>query len=69
MLLENGYIGKDCKKEKLYVSPTNTNTKWCNEYLFDYNNVDKERLLNLLKNKLNIKFYYFNLIYKWRKIF
>lgn len=48
MLLENGYIGKDCKKEKLYVSPTNTNTEWCNEYLFDYNNVDKERLLKLI---------------------
>jgi hypothetical protein len=48
-LLENGHIGKDCRKEKLYVSPTNGNTEWCNEYLFDYNNVDKERLLNLLK--------------------
>jgi hypothetical protein len=48
-LFVNGYIGKDCKKEKLYVSPTNENTEWCNDYLFDYNNVDKERLLNLLK--------------------
>ena len=49
VLLENGHIGKDCKKQKLYVSPTNQNTEWCNEYLFDYNNVDKERLLELLK--------------------
>jgi hypothetical protein len=48
-LLENGYIGKDSKKEKLYVSPTNQNTEWCNEYLFDYNNVDKEKLLNLVR--------------------
>jgi len=48
-LFVNGYIGKDCKKQKLYVSLTNENTEWCNEYLFDYNNVDKERLLNLLK--------------------
>jgi hypothetical protein len=47
-LFVNGYIGKDCKKEKLYVSPTNQNTEWCNEYLFDYNNVDKDRLLKLV---------------------
>jgi hypothetical protein len=49
-LLENGYIGKDCKKEKLYVSPTNQNTEWCDEYLFDYNNVDKERLTKIIQN-------------------
>jgi hypothetical protein len=48
ILLANGHIGKDCKKEKLYVSPTNSNTEWCDEYLFDYNNVDKERLMKLL---------------------
>jgi hypothetical protein len=47
-LLANGHIGKDCKKEKLYVSLTNSNTEWCDEYLFDYNNVDKERLMKLL---------------------
>ena len=47
-LLENGYIGKECKKEKLYVSPTNQNTEWCNEYLFDYNNVDKVKLLTIV---------------------
>jgi hypothetical protein len=49
ILLENGYLGKDCKKEKLYVSSTNQNTKWANDYLFDYNNIekDKERLLQL----------------------
>ena len=48
-LLENDYIGKECKKEKLYVSSTNQNTEWCNKYLFDYNNVDKEKLLNLVQ--------------------
>ena len=47
-LFVNGYIGKDCKKEKLYVSPTNQNTEWCDKYLFDYNSVDKERLLNII---------------------
>jgi hypothetical protein len=49
-LLENGHIGKDCKKEKLYVSPTNSNTEWCDEYLFDYNNIDKERLMKIIQN-------------------
>ena len=49
VLLVNGYIGKYCKKEHLYVSPTNDNTEWCNEYLFDYNNVDKERLMKILE--------------------
>jgi hypothetical protein len=47
-LLDNGYIGKECKKEHLYVSSTNQNTSWCNKYLFDYNNIDKERLLKIL---------------------
>lgn len=44
-LIENGYIGK---KQKLYVSPTNENTEWCNKYLFDYENIDKERLLQII---------------------
>jgi len=48
ILISKGFIGKDCTKLKLYVSPTNVNTDWCNEYLFDYNNVDKERLLKLI---------------------
>jgi hypothetical protein len=49
-LIKNGHIGKDCKKEKLYVSPTNSNTEWCDEYLFDYNNLDKERLTKIIQN-------------------
>jgi len=48
VMIENGYAGIDCKRYKLYVSPTNDNTDWCNDYLFDYNNIDKERLLKLL---------------------
>jgi len=46
-LIDNGFIGNDCK-EHLYVSPTNENTEWCNKYLFDYDNVDKERLLQII---------------------
>jgi len=49
-LLENGFIGKDCKKEKIYVSPTNLNTKWCNEYLFDYNSIERERLTKIIQD-------------------
>ena len=48
ILIEKGYIGKACKKDKLYVSLTNQNTEWCNKYLFDYNNLDKERLLTII---------------------
>ena len=48
-LFVNGYIGKDCKKQKLYVSQTNENTEWCNAYLFDYNHVDKEKLLKIIQ--------------------
>jgi hypothetical protein len=44
-LIDNGYIGN---KKKLYVSHTNENTKWCNKYLFEYDNVDKERLLKIV---------------------
>ena len=48
VLIEKGFLGKDCKRMKLYVSLTNKNTNWSLEYLFDYNNVDKERLLDLI---------------------
>jgi len=30
------------------VSPTNINTKWCEQYLFDYNNLDKTRLMTII---------------------
>ena len=50
-LIKNGFVGKDCTRPKLYVSPTNTNTNWCNEYLFDYENVDKDKLMEIINNK------------------
>jgi len=46
-LICHGYIGNNCKNN-LYVSPTNMNTEWCNKYLFEYDNVDKERLLKIV---------------------
>lgn len=46
-LIVHGHIGKT-GKTMLYVSPTNKNTEWCNEYLFDYDNIDKERLLKII---------------------
>lgn len=48
ILIEKGFIGENCKQH-LYISPTNRNTKWINEYLFDYDNIDKEILLQLLQ--------------------
>jgi hypothetical protein len=48
LLIEKGFIGDKCKQH-LYISPTNINTKWTDEYLFDYDDVDKERLLELLQ--------------------
>jgi hypothetical protein len=43
----HGYIGTN-GKEKLYVSPTNKNTEWCNKYLFNYENIDKNNLLEII---------------------
>lgn len=48
VLMEKGFIGEN-GKQKLYVSPTNQNTSWCNSYQFDYNNIDKERLLQIVQ--------------------
>jgi hypothetical protein len=50
LLIEKGFVGKNCVKQKLYVSPTNTNIAWCNKYLFDYDNIDKERLIKIINN-------------------
>ena len=46
-LIIHGYIGK-YGKEKLYVSPTNKNTEWCNKYLFSYENIKKDKLLEII---------------------
>jgi hypothetical protein len=48
ILIEKGFIGTMCRQH-LYISPTNKNTKWTNDYLFDYDSVDKERLLLLFQ--------------------
>ena len=48
ILIEKGFIGDNCK-EHLYISPTNINTKWTDEYVFNYDNIDKERLIELLQ--------------------
>lgn len=48
VLIERGFVGKNCKKQKLYVSPTNKNTDWCNEYLFNYDELDKNKLLQII---------------------
>lgn len=48
ILVENGFIGDGYCRQHLYVSSTNKNTAWCNNYLFDYNNLDKDRFLQLM---------------------
>jgi hypothetical protein len=50
ILIEKGFVRDNCDnkcKQHLYVSPTNNNTKWTNDYLFDYDNLDKEQILQL----------------------
>lgn len=46
-LILHDHVG-DNSKTMLYVSPTNNNTSWANKYLFDYENIDKERLLKII---------------------
>jgi hypothetical protein len=50
ILIERGFVGKNSKKQKLYVSPTNKNTAWCKEYLFDYDDIDKSNLLQIINS-------------------
>ena len=37
----------------LYILPTNINIKWNNDYLFDYDNIDKETILQFLQIQNN----------------
>jgi hypothetical protein len=46
-LISRGFIGEN-GKEKLYVSPTNKNTEWCNDYLFNYEEINKDKLLEII---------------------
>ena len=48
VLIENGFVGKDCNKLKLFVSPINKNTSFTQEYLFDYTALDKEKFMKLI---------------------
>jgi hypothetical protein len=48
ILIEKRFIGDNCKQH-LYISPTNIKTKWTDNYLFNYDDIDKERLLQLLQ--------------------
>lgn len=47
IVIEYNYIG-DENKRVLFCNPLQIGT-WYNEYLFDYENVDKERLLKLIE--------------------
>ena len=52
ILIEKGFVGDNCDnkcKQHLYVSPTNNNTKWANDYLFDYDNLDNKKLIQLFQ--------------------
>jgi hypothetical protein len=44
ILIEKGFIGEGYCRQHLYISPTNKNTEWTKDYLFDYHDIDKERL-------------------------
>jgi hypothetical protein len=48
-LIEKGFIGNnDGKLKQIIISNTNKNTFWTKEYLFDYDNLDKEKLCKIL---------------------
>ena len=47
ILIEKRFIGDNCKQH-LYISPTNIKTKYTDKYLFNYDNIDKEILLQVL---------------------
>ena len=49
IFIKQGILGENGKK-KIYVSPTNKNTEWCNDYLFDYDDVDEEKLLKIINS-------------------
>jgi hypothetical protein len=49
ILIEKNYIeNKDGKLKQLIMSNTNKNTFWTKEYLFNYDNLDKEKLCKIL---------------------
>jgi hypothetical protein len=49
ILIEKGYIGNsDGKIKSITMSKTNKKTFWTEDYLFDYNNLDKDTLCKIL---------------------
>jgi hypothetical protein len=49
ILVEKGYVGNsDGKPKGLIISKTNKNTFWSKDYLFDYDNLDKDKLCEFL---------------------
>ena len=46
ILVEKGFIGEGYCRQHLYISSTNKNTEWTKHYLFDYHDLDKERLIS-----------------------
>ena len=49
ILAEKGYVGNsDGKPKNLIISKTNKNTFWTKDYLFDYDNLDKDKLCKIL---------------------
>ena len=50
LLVENGFIdlGSGLCKQHLYISSTNKNTAWAEEYMFDYHDFDKERFQSVV---------------------
>jgi len=49
ILIENGILGSlDGKIKSLTISKTNKKTFWTNDYLFNYENLDKDKLCKIL---------------------
>jgi|LakMenE01Jun11ns_1017448.scaffolds.fasta_scaffold9903540_2 hypothetical protein len=49
ILIAKGYVGNiNGTPKSLTISKTNKNTFWMNDYLFDYKNLDKEKLCKIL---------------------
>ena len=48
-MIEKEYIEREDKTQKhLFISPTNKTTEWVKEYKFDYENIDKEKILKII---------------------
>jgi hypothetical protein len=52
ILIEKGFIGN--KNKKILFKINIKNISWIKEYMFDYENIDKDLLLNILNKKNNI---------------